>query len=244
MTDRITLALDIAPVIARLDALLQQLGPGGLEAPLREMGEDLVDSIKRRFETSTGPDGKRWVPNSMATIMGYLEQASGNYRKDGRLSAKGAGRVMSKRPLVATGILQDTIRYEVAGDSLFVGTNRFAGDWDGGAAVLHFGSKDGSIPARPFLGADEDDVQRMLASAQSRCRQCRGSRASPRRSAWVISSTTRSRTAATGSGGSVGSRQATRWSAGSSRPHSPAVSTRDIRLPPCPCPGRRRCFAP
>ena len=62
----------------------------------------------------------------------------------------------------ASGILQGTIRYEVAGDSLFVGTNRFAGDWDGGAAVLHFGSKDGSIPARPFLGADEEDVQRML----------------------------------------------------------------------------------
>ncbi|WP_068634706.1 phage virion morphogenesis protein [Thauera butanivorans] len=162
MTDRITVELDIAPVVARLDALLRQLGPGGLDAPLREMGEDLVESIKRRFETSTGPDGTRWAPNSMATIMGYLEQTSGNYRKDGRLSKKGAGRAMSKKPLVASGILQGTIRYEVAGDSLFVGTNRFAGDWDGGAAVLHFGSKDGSIPGRPFLGADEEDVQRML----------------------------------------------------------------------------------
>lgn len=162
MSDRITVELDIAPVIARLDALLQQLGPGGLDAPLREMGEDLVESIKRRFETSTGPDGTRWAPNSMATIMGYLEQTSGNYRKDGRLSKMGAGRAMSKKPLVASGILQGTINYDVAGDSLFVGTNRFAGDWDGGAAVLHFGSKDGSIPARPFLGADEEDVQRML----------------------------------------------------------------------------------
>lgn len=162
MADRIALEFGIAPVLARLDALLQRLGPGGLEAPLREMGEDLVESVKRRFETSTGPDGERWVPNSMATIMGYLERTSGNYRKDGRLSQKGASRVMNKKPLVDSGITQDTIRYEVVGDSLFVGTNRFAGEWDGGAAVLHFGSKDGSIPARPFLGADEDDVRRML----------------------------------------------------------------------------------
>lgn len=162
MTDRITLELDVGPVIARLDELMRQLGPGGLETPLREIGEDLVESIKQRFETSTAPDGSRWVPNSMATIKGYLEGSSGNFRKDGRLSKKGATRVMTKKPLVASGLLQDSIAYQVAGDSLFVGTNRFAGQWDGGAAVHQFGSKDGTIPARPFLGADEEDVQRML----------------------------------------------------------------------------------
>lgn len=162
MTDRITLELDVGPVIARLDELMRQLGPGGLEAPLREIGEDLVESIKQRFETSTAPDGSRWAPNSMATIMGYLEGSSGNFRKDGRLSKKGATRVMTKKPIVASGLLQDSIAYQVAGDNLFVGTNRFAGQWDGGAAVHQFGSKDGTIPARPFLGADEEDVQRML----------------------------------------------------------------------------------
>lgn len=162
MADRVTLELDIAPVIARLDQLLRALGPGGLAAPLAEIGEDLVESVKRRFETSTAPDGSRWAPNSMATIMGMLEGSSGNFRKDGRLSKRGATRVASKKPLVASGILQDTISYEVAGDSLFVGTNRFAGQWDGGAAVHQFGSKDGSIPARPFLGADEQDIERML----------------------------------------------------------------------------------
>lgn len=57
MTDRITVELDIAPVIARLDQLLRTLGPGGLQAPLAEIGEDLVESTKQRFATSTGPDG-------------------------------------------------------------------------------------------------------------------------------------------------------------------------------------------
>lgn len=162
MTDRITVELDIAPVIARLDQLLRTLGPGGLQAPLAKIGEDLVESTKQRFATSTGPDGSRWAPNSMATIMGMLEGSAGNFRKDGRISKKGATRVANKKPLVASGILQDTISYDVEGDSLFVGTNRFAGQWDGGAAVHQFGSKDGSIPARPFLGADDEDVQRML----------------------------------------------------------------------------------
>ncbi len=162
MTNRITIELDVAPVIARLDQLLRALGPGGLQAPLAEIGEDLVESIKRRFDTSTAPDGRRWEPNSMATIMGMLEGSSGNFRKDGRISKKGATRVANKKPLIASGVLQDTISYEIAGDSLFVGTNRFAGQWDGGAAVHQFGSKDGRIPARPFLGVDDDDVRRIL----------------------------------------------------------------------------------
>lgn len=162
MADRITLELDVAPVIARLDQLLRALGPGGLQAPLAEIGEDLVESTKQRFDTSTAPDGSRWAPNSMATIMGLLEGSSGNFRKDGRISKKGATRVANKKPLVASGDLQKYIRYAVAGDSLFVGTNRFAGQWDGGAAVHQFGSKDGSIPARPFLGADDQDIAGML----------------------------------------------------------------------------------
>lgn len=162
MTNRITIELDVAPVIARLDQLLRALGPGGLQAPLAEIGEDLVESIKRRFDTSTAPDGRRWEPNSMATIMGMLEGSSGNFRKDGRISKKGATRAANKKPLIASGVLQDTISYEIAGDSLFVGTNRFAGQWDGGAAVHQFGSKDGRIPARPFLGVDDDDVRRIL----------------------------------------------------------------------------------
>ena len=162
MADRITIELDVQAVTRRLDEILRALGPDGLRGALAEMGEDLVESTKMRFANSRGPDGQRWAPNSMATLMGVLEGSKGNLRKDGRVNKKGATRIANKKPLVASGLLQDTIAYQVDGAELFVGTNRFAGQWDGGAAVHQFGRKDGSIPARPFLGADAADVQRML----------------------------------------------------------------------------------
>jgi len=43
-----------------------------------------------------------------------------------------------------------------------IGTNRFADEWDGGAAVHQFGSKDGRIPARPFLGLSNSDERMVL----------------------------------------------------------------------------------
>lgn len=162
MADRIAIDLDIGPIISLLDRLLDAVGPAGMAAPLREIGEDLVEATKRRFETGTAPDGSRWVPNSQTTILDYLKRSSGNYRKDGRLSTKGAGRAMGKKPLVDSGELQDTIRYQVEGLDLFVGTNRFSGEWDGGAAVHQFGSRDGSIPARPFLGIDDQDAAAIM----------------------------------------------------------------------------------
>jgi phage gpG-like protein len=71
---------------------------------------------------------------------------------------------MGMRPLVDSGILQGTIRYRLINDGqgIEVGTNRFAGEWDGGAAVLHFGSRDGKIPARPFIGISADDQTAIL----------------------------------------------------------------------------------
>jgi hypothetical protein len=34
---------------------------------LKAIGEDLVESTKKRFGTATGPDGKKWQNNSAAT---------------------------------------------------------------------------------------------------------------------------------------------------------------------------------
>lgn len=165
MADRITIELDAREVLAGLHRLLAATGPGGLAPALKEIGEDLVESTKRRFETSTAPDGSRWAPNAQATFASYLarrDDAAKLTRKDGRLNKRGAAVAANKRPLVESGILQDTIAYQVEGDSLFVGTNRFAGEWDGGAAVHQFGSRNGKIPARPFLGLSPDDEAGVL----------------------------------------------------------------------------------
>ena len=165
MADRISIDLDAREVLAGLHRLLAATGPGGLAPALKEIGEDLVESTKRRFETSTAPDGSRWAPNAQATFASYLarrDDAAKLTRKDGRLNKRGAAVAANKRPLVASGILQDTIAYRVEGDSLFVGTNRFAGEWDGGAAVHQFGSRNGKIPARPFLGISADDERDIM----------------------------------------------------------------------------------
>lgn len=160
MADAINLASNHQTIIGRLDEIVRRVGDA---RPIYQaIGEILAESTKQRFTDSTGPDGQRWAPNAPATILARLAEVSGAYTKAGRLSKKGAAAVMSKKPLVDTGILQDTISWQAGDDHVEVGTNRFAGEWDGGAAVHHFGSKDGSIPARPFLGVSDEDGAAIL----------------------------------------------------------------------------------
>ncbi|MDT3668999.1 MAG: phage virion morphogenesis protein [Aromatoleum sp.] len=164
MSDRITIEFDSAPVQAALNRLLDALGPAGMAPAMKEVGEVLMESTKQRFATSTAPDGTRWAPNAQATFESYLNRDGKNFRQDGRLGAKGAARAMNKKPLVDTGILADTIAWQLVdgGAGVEVGTNRFAGEWDGGAAVHQFGNRKGTIPARPFLGLSEADEVEVL----------------------------------------------------------------------------------
>ncbi len=164
MTGLINTRLDSQPVLARLAEIRRKVDD--LSPAMLAIGELLTESTKERFSTSTAPDGSRWMPNAPATVLGTLARISGAYsKKTGRLTKKGSAAVMGKKPLVASGILQDTISYGLikGGDGVEVGTNRFAGEWDGGAAVHQFGSQDGKIPARPFLGISTDDETDILA---------------------------------------------------------------------------------
>ena len=158
MSDAITLRLDDAEVIARLNQIAERIG--NMTPAMQAIGEILAESAKHRFDTSTDPEGKRWAPNAPATVLARIAQISGAYSpKTGKLTKKGATVAMNKKPLVATGMLQDSIRYQVRPDGMGVeiGTNRFAGEWAGGAAVHQFGREDGSIPARAFLGISAED---------------------------------------------------------------------------------------
>lgn len=128
-----------------------------------EVGERLTESSQARFNTSTGPDGQRWAPNSQATILDYLDSKSGVYgKKTGKLTSKGAGYAQNKKPLVASGLFQDSITWQLIPGGVAIGTDRFADDWDAGAAVHQFGSLDGKIPARPFLGVSGEDSRTIL----------------------------------------------------------------------------------
>lgn len=167
MTDAITIVDNSATVIAELQRIGQQIDK--MRPVYQGIGELLVDSTKNRFDTSTAPDGSRWAPNAAATVLGHLANISGSFsKKTGRLTKKGAKAVMAKKPLIESGLLQDSFAAEATDSGVAIGTNRFAGDWDAGAAVHQFGSKDGTIPARPFLGLsaqDEINVLELLAES-------------------------------------------------------------------------------
>lgn len=168
MSDAITLRLDSAPVLARLNEIARRFDD--LSPAMRGIGEALAESTKQRFSTSTAPDGQKWKPNVLATVLGRLSQISGAYSaKTGHMTKKGASAFIAKKPLVDTGVLQDTIRYQLVGNkSVEIGTNRFAGEWEGGAAVHQFGTDRAgrggkvSIPARPFLGLSASDEAEVL----------------------------------------------------------------------------------
>lgn len=163
MTDSITFRLEDTVVLERLRQIAARVD--NMAPAMRAIGEVMTESTQQRFSSSTGPDGERWKPNALSTVLARLGSIAGAYsKKTGRLTKKGAGAITSKKPLVDTGILQDSIRYQVAGDgnSVAIGTNRFAGEWEGGAAVHQFGDKKGNIPARPFLGVSDSDRAEVL----------------------------------------------------------------------------------
>lgn len=184
MTDGFSFKLDNKAVLARLSEISKHYAD--LSPVMLAIGEHLSESTKERFSDSIAPDGTRWKPNAPATLLAQLAKISGNYvpytnlktgkagrvrestkkgffDKAGRITKKSAGLLANKKPLIDSGLLQDSIRYQLinGGNGVEVGTDRFSGEWDGGAAVFHYGSRDGKIPARPFLGmsaADETEV--------------------------------------------------------------------------------------
>jgi len=168
----ITVDIDDARVLAVLSRI-----SAGISDPaplLRAWGEDLAESTKRRFATSTAPDGTPWAPNSQATFEAYLEKLSGSYskegkrtgnkkgyfNKDGRLAAKGITTVTGKKPLIGLSkALSTTIYYHVDGDTLYVGSPQvYAAMQQFGGVKAEFPKLWGDIPARPFLGLSEQDV--------------------------------------------------------------------------------------
>jgi len=157
--EAITVAWDDAAVSAALQRARQKTG--NLAPLLKSIGEDLVESTKRRFGTATGPDGAQWADNRPATIRRYLGLSQGNTTKDGALSARGEAVQGSKKPLTGESrMLKSQIFYRLNGNVLEVGSTVEY------SAVQQFGAEKGSlgpnapwgdIPPRPFLGISAAD---------------------------------------------------------------------------------------
>ncbi len=142
----------------RLTATLDDLRP-----EMDEIGQSLVASVIDRFERERGPGGGPWKPSARATR-----------------GKRGRGQTLTD-----TGRLRASITHRASRDAVEVGTNvvyaaihQFGGKtgprtirpkrkkalyWPGAAhpvaRVDHPGS---TIPARPFLGLDEDDRRSIL----------------------------------------------------------------------------------
>ena len=120
-----------------LDRRIENLSP-----LLKEIGEDMVESTKQRFVSTTDPDGNQWKKNSQVT----LDRKSGS------------------RPLTNEGHLAASIDYQLlGGKSVEIGSPLDQ------AAMMQFGGKKaefgqlwGDIPARPYLGLSAADERLVL----------------------------------------------------------------------------------
>ena len=171
---RIEIKIDDRAAMTALNALIKR---GADLSPLLAMiGEKISESTKQRFATSTAPDGSRWAPNAQSTFLQRLGKNKGAFSKrDGRLTSKGAGAVMGKKPLIGeTKALSTTIRYQLFGrDAVVIGSGMiYAATHQFGAEQGEFGRSKrggpipwGNIKARPFLGissADERTINNVL----------------------------------------------------------------------------------
>ncbi len=145
---------------------------------LSEIGEYGVRSTKQRFVVGRGPDGKQWAPNAQSTLLKMLGRRGGDsvrregekinspyLRKDGRLNKRGVSLISNKRPLIGESKrLSSEITYRVSPGGVEIGTSMEY------AATQQFGAKAGSfrrgipwgdIPARPYLGLSDQDMEHL-----------------------------------------------------------------------------------
>lgn len=127
------------------------------EPAMRTIGEVVMEISKRSFDNSASPDGTPWAPNTQATILRYMAQFSGNYKKDGTLSKKGVTRLASKKPLIGQSRdLQRQFSYAATSDSVTITNSMvYAAMQQFGGTKQQFPHLWGDIPARPFMPIEE-----------------------------------------------------------------------------------------
>ncbi|MDR1648466.1 MAG: phage virion morphogenesis protein [Zoogloeaceae bacterium] len=190
MTSIISLTFDDKTVLAALNQLARNFTPDGMRPAMMEIGEELTESTRKRFATSTDPEGTPWKPLAQGSVLlryqQMMNEAGKGYRKkDGSLNKRGLAlgeraQRASGRPLIATGELSRGIRYQVTdgGAGVEIGTNRrYAEVHQFGATIRPKTKKalavpigDGTmrlvkkvtIPARPFLGLSGKDKTTVL----------------------------------------------------------------------------------
>lgn len=130
---------------------------------LNTIGTDIITRTRRRFDTSTSPDGTPWAayPIGGATITmltALLAGSKSNRKKDGNLNAKGTRSLAGKKLLIDSTHLKTSFHRKSVRDALIVSSSQQY------AAIHQFGgttSANSMIPgkkieARPFLPFRKD----------------------------------------------------------------------------------------
>ena len=140
----------VRDALARLAAHSSNLRPA-----LTEIGEVLIESTKKRFETSEAPDGTPWAANRPAT------------RKHG-----------IDKPLVGeTRSLANLINFDVGSDRVSIGSPmEYAAMQQFGGTKSEFPHLWGNIPARPFLGLSSADEREVLDIIEAHLAEALGAR--------------------------------------------------------------------
>lgn len=125
-----------------LESLGQKLSDPS--AALRSVGEYMLLKTRDRFDREVDPENKAWAPLAAATI-----------KAKQRKRDQGKGGLAPSGILKESGLLRDTITYQLKKDGVLIGTPRAYGQYH------QFGTK--RMPMRQFLGVDDEDKAEILA---------------------------------------------------------------------------------
>lgn len=125
----VAITVDDREVHAAFNRLLEK--SDDLEPFFRDLAERLIQNTEERFAQQVSPDGEYWEPLRPATK---------------RRKKKNKNKI-----LIASGDLMENLRYHASADELLFGTNEIYG------AAQQFGREDANIPARLWLGINDDD---------------------------------------------------------------------------------------
>ncbi|MBS0507749.1 MAG: phage virion morphogenesis protein [Proteobacteria bacterium] len=145
-----------------VQALLKRLAERAtnMQPHLQAIGDDIVERAKRRFETSTGPDGAKWKPNTEATLGMLAGRLGKSYRKkSGDLNTKGERRIAGKKPLVGESgdLRRQIVAVATAGQVTVQATTAYSAMHQfGGTTSARSMIPGKTIPARPYLPVRDD----------------------------------------------------------------------------------------
>lgn len=134
---------DVRDALMRLERAAEDLEPA-----MADIAAHLEDSVRESFEAEAAPDGTPWKPLADSTRRGRERQGYG-----------GPGPILERSGDLAARIIADwdNTRAEV-------GSNQEFSDDVLAAAVHHFGTRDGHVPARPFFGVTDEHRDAILAT--------------------------------------------------------------------------------